>query len=115
ARGARAVPGAGGRGIAREEPRPEESGASARVAGGATLAAGRAMLWLGSALGLRGLAGMGARWVGRAVTLVPRLSESLLGAQEAALRELLREFREGDVESALRHALPLGDPGAGAG
>jgi hypothetical protein len=46
---------------------------------------------------------------------VPRISESLLGRQEAALRELLRQFREGRLEEALRRALPLGEPGGRGG
>ena len=39
----------------------------------------------------------------------------MLGRQEGALRELLRQFREGDVERALRHALPLGGDGGRGG
>jgi hypothetical protein len=41
---------------------------------------------------------------------VPRLSESLVGKQEAALRWLLQQFREGNLEQALRRALPLNSP-----
>ena len=37
----------------------------------------------------------------------PRLSEKVLGQQEASLRELLRRFREGDIENALRRAVPI--------
>jgi hypothetical protein len=43
-----------------------------------------------------------------ALRLVPRLGETVLGKQEAMLRELLRLFREGHVEQALRRALPMG-------
>src|SRR5262249_11043814 len=42
------------------------------------------------------------------------LSEALLGRQEAALRELLRHFREGKLEQALRRALPIGGAGRGS-
>jgi tetratricopeptide (TPR) repeat protein len=65
-------------------------------------------MWLGDKLGWQGLAGAGASLVANALRAVPRLSESVLGKQEAALRELLRQFREGNIEEALRRALPLG-------
>jgi tetratricopeptide (TPR) repeat protein len=51
----------------------------------------------------------------RAVRSVPRLTESILGQQEAALRELLRKFREGKTDEALERALPLGEPGGRGG
>ena len=66
------------------------------------------MVWLGEKLGMKGLAGLGAKWMGAAMGMAPRLSEAVLGRQEGALRDLLREFREGDVEKALRRALPIG-------
>ena len=66
-------------------------------------------------LGIKALADLGARWIGRAVERVPRLTEAMLGKQEGALRELLRQFREGDVDQALRHALPLGGQGGRGG
>ncbi|WP_197446988.1 tetratricopeptide repeat protein [Tautonia plasticadhaerens] len=100
--------GAGGDDIATEETRPEDTGAPRRALGGAAMGAGRGMMWLGRTLGMSGLSGMGARWIGSAMELAPRLGEALLGKQEGALRDLLREFREGDVERALRRALPLG-------
>src|SRR5207253_11485161 len=58
-------------------------------------------------LGLGGLAGAGAGLMQRALDLIPRLSERLMGEQEAALRHLLRDFRDGNIEQALRRALPL--------
>jgi hypothetical protein len=65
------------------------------------------MVWLGRQLNIEGLARLGARLIAQAIRQAPRISEALLGQQEAALRELLRKFREGDTEQALRHALPL--------
>ena len=59
--------------------------------------------------------GSGASWVGRALNRVPRLSEALLDRQAAALRALLNEFRAGDLERALRRALPMGEPGGARG
>jgi tetratricopeptide (TPR) repeat protein len=101
--------------IGTEPPRPEGTGGLARAAGSAAMGLGRALHWLGNALHLRGVASLGAGLIAGALSLAPRLSESLLGKQEAALRELLRCFREGKLEQALRRALPLGgDPARGA-
>jgi tetratricopeptide (TPR) repeat protein len=101
---------AGGSGIGVEPPRPAEAGSGAVLAGHTLAGLGRSLAWLGQHLGLEGLARLGARLVEQAIRQAPRVSEALLGRQEAALRELLRQFREGDVEQALRHALPLGGP-----
>jgi hypothetical protein len=100
---------AGGEGIGEEEPRPEGSSLPARAVGQIKLGLGRRLMRLGQALGLKGLARWGARLVAAALEQVPRLTESLLGKQEAALRALLREFRKGNQEKALRRALPLRD------
>jgi hypothetical protein len=99
----------GGEGIGTDDPRPEESGAPAQVLGNAAYGLGKALAWLGTQLHLRGLARAGANLMNSAMNLAPRLSESLLGRQEASLRDLLREFRQGNIERALRRALPLGD------
>jgi hypothetical protein len=95
-------------------PRPGAGAPGSGVAGGAALGMGQGLMWLGKKLGLKGLARLGARLARRAIESVPRLSESLLGRQEAALRELLRKFREGRLDEALRRALPLNNP-AGRG
>jgi hypothetical protein len=104
-----AVLSAGGAGLGVEEPRPSAGGAVGGAVGRAQSGLGRALLWLGNALGWRGLASAGANLIRRALERSPRLSEDILGRQEAALRELLRQFREGDLEAALRRALPVGD------
>ncbi|HEX8204396.1 MAG TPA: tetratricopeptide repeat protein, partial [Isosphaeraceae bacterium] len=96
---------AAGEPIGTEEPRPEDSGPGAKLLGGAALGAGRGLQWIGGALGMKALADLGAQWVEGAMGIAPRLSEAVLGRQAAALRDLLREFRQGDVERALRHAL----------
>jgi tetratricopeptide (TPR) repeat protein len=88
---------------------PTESGAAATLAGNAALGAGQWLLALGRGLGLPGLTAFGAGWIRRAIELAPQLGESVFGRQEAALRALLREFREGDLERALRHAPSVGD------
>ena len=100
-----------GAGVGTEAPRPDESGAAANLLGRASLGLGRGMAWLGKAFGSNALSAAGASWVERAMRLAPRISEDVLGRQAAALRDLLREFREGDADRALRRALPLADPG----
>jgi tetratricopeptide (TPR) repeat protein len=102
---------AGGEDIATEEPRPDDASLPSKVSGKASFGIGKALINLGNALGWKGLATFGAKMVHSALEKVPRLSESVLGAQEAALRALLREFREGNLEKALRRALPLGSEG----
>jgi hypothetical protein len=97
--------------IGAEAPRPPESSPPAAATGAALSGLGRGLVWLGERLRWRGLARLGARLVQEAVRRAPRVTEALLGAQEAALRELLRRFRAGDVEAALRRALPLAGQG----
>ncbi len=98
----------GGESIGEEAPRPPAAGPGATAAGKAAAGAGRGLMWLGDKLGWKGLAQAGAGLFAWAAALAPRLTESVLGQQEAALRELLRRFRAGDIEEALRRALPLG-------
>ena len=85
------------------------------LAGKAAVGAGKGLMGLGEMLGIKALADLGADWIDRALGKVPQLTEAMLGKQEGALRELLRQFREGDVERALRHALPLGGDGERGG
>jgi tetratricopeptide (TPR) repeat protein len=96
--------------IGTEPPRPDESGHASTLLGRAALGAGKGIARLGGALGSGALSALGAKLMSGAVRLAPRLTEDLLGRQAAALRELLREFREGDVERALRRSLPIGGP-----
>jgi tetratricopeptide (TPR) repeat protein len=98
----------GGEGIATEDPEIPEANLPSKVAGNTLFSLGKGMAWLGNALHIPGLAGLGAKLLAGALSLVPRLSQELLGKQEAMLRNLLREFREGNIEKALRRALPLG-------
>lgn len=104
----------GGEDIGVETPRPAGAGPIVGAAGKAALGVGKGLAWLGQFLRWPGLAKLGAALAGGALRAVPRLSEALLGRQEAALRELLRKFRMGNLEEALRHALPLtNSPGRG--
>lgn len=99
----------GGEGIGEEEPRPDDTGKGKQMKGRAEFAAGRALNGLGRALGMDGLQKAGGRMMGRAFNDSPRITEGLLGKQEAALRDLLRKFEEGRTEEALRRALPVGN------
>lgn len=95
--------------IGTQSPRPEGAGSiGAQIVGTSLFAAGHIMAWLGVKLGLSGIAGKGADMLQKAFDKVPRLSEFLMNQQEAMLRRLLKDFREGRIEDALRRALPLG-------
>jgi hypothetical protein len=104
-------PGEGAGGVVPDELRPTGGSALARAAAGAGLAAAGFLAWLGRQLGAGGLARLGGNLARRALELAPRISERLLGEQEAALRDVLRELQGGDVEKGLRHAPPaVADP-----
>lgn len=92
--------------------RPAESGSPImRAAAGVGLAAAGFLAWLGKQLGAEGLARMGGDLARRMLEYVPRLSDRVLGEQEAALRDVLRELQTGDVEKGLRYAPPaFADP-----
>lgn len=105
-----------GNGSIPEDARPAGGSLGSRASAGAKLAAGQFLNWLGRSLGAPGLAAAGANLARRALEQVPRLSERVLGEQEAALRELLRQFRAGDIERALRRApIAVPDPNAPPG
>jgi tetratricopeptide (TPR) repeat protein len=100
---------AGGTGVGTESPRPPAGSFLGKVGGAAALGAGAALAGLSKVFGGGGALGKAAAWLAdKATALSPRLSEAILGKQEAALRELLRQFRTGNLEAALRRALPLG-------
>jgi tetratricopeptide (TPR) repeat protein len=107
-----AIVGEGGEGIAEEEPRPEGSGPLTNAVAALGAGLGKGLVWLGNLLHWRGLARLGANLVRAAAERVPRLLEDVLGRQETALRQLLKDFREGNLDRALRRALPLGGSGA---
>ncbi len=79
-----------------------------KLIAGALFGMGKGIAKVGKMLKLPGVAGVGAKLLGGAMSMLPDLAAKLMGDQEAALRRLLREFREGDAEKALKHALPLG-------
>jgi tetratricopeptide (TPR) repeat protein len=98
-----------------EDARPPSAPLGRRVVAGIRYGFGQFLGWLGRHLRVPGFARRGADLARRAVEQVPRLTERLLGAQEAALREVLRQLRSGDVEKALRRApVAVPDPDAPA-
>lgn len=105
----------GGAGISVETPRPPGTGPMTELASGATARLGRWLIQLGNKVGWKGLAELGAALIAKAVEVAPRVSEMVIGKQAAALQELLRRFREGDTEEALKRALPLNNKGGGRG
>jgi tetratricopeptide (TPR) repeat protein len=84
------------------------SGTGQSLLGRAGISLGQSAKWLGDKLGLSGLSAWGQQMIAQALTRAPQLTASVLGQQAAALRELLRRFQAGDIETALRHAMPLG-------
>lgn len=105
----------GGADIGTESAQPPDANILSKLFGQALFGLGKSLAWLGKTARVPGLAQVGASLLDTALRWMPRLSERLMGAQAAALRELLRCFRAGDIEEALRRALPLGgDPARGA-
>jgi len=99
----------GGGDIGTQSPRPANAAnVGTQILGTSLFVVGHMMAWLGTQLGLGGIAGKGAEMLQRALDRVPRLSEFLMNQQEALLRNLLKDFREGRIEEALRRAMPLG-------
>jgi len=99
----------GGDGISEETPTLPESTLPKKILGNALFSLGKGIASMGQALNLLGLAGLGAKMLGAAMNMMPALSLKAMSAQNAALRELLRQFQAGNIEEALKHALPLGD------
>jgi tetratricopeptide (TPR) repeat protein len=101
----------GGEGIGEEEPGPEDAGAGRSMLGRMEFTAGRALSGLGRMFGSKGMQEAGGGLMGKGIENDPKRLEGLLGKQESALRDLLRRFREGKIDDALRRALPLGSEG----
>ncbi|MBZ0134734.1 MAG: hypothetical protein K8I27_00005 [Planctomycetes bacterium] len=98
----------GGDGIGEQEPAPDASGTGKSMLGKAEFAAGKVLAKLGGMFGSKGMQQAGGNLIGKGLNHNPKMTEGLMGKQEAALRDLLRKFKEGRVDEALRRALPLG-------
>ncbi|HEX3147969.1 MAG TPA: tetratricopeptide repeat protein [Gemmataceae bacterium] len=107
---------ADGPAIGTDDARPPQVGPGRRVAGHVSAGLGKGLGALGRALGSSKLARLGGKLAGLGAALAPRITEGLLGKQEAALQQLLKKFRSGATDDALRKAIPIGgDPGRGGG
>lgn len=98
----------GSEGVGEEEPTPDESGTGQSMLGKSQFAAGKMLAKLGGMFGSKGMQQAGGNLIGKGLNNNPKMTEGLLGKQEAALRDLLRKFQEGKTDEALRRALPLG-------
>jgi|GEM_PF-3236677 len=105
-----------GTGAVPEDARPPESSTWETIKGQVNLKSGQFLAWIGNMTRLPGLSQFGAEMAKKALESVPRLTEKLLGSQEAALREVLRQLRSGDIEKGLRRApIAISDPQWGSG
>ncbi len=101
--------------IGTESAQPGSTGGvGTQIIGTSLFVAGHLLAWLGTKLGLGGIAARGADLLQKALDKSPRLSKLLMNQQEAMLRWLLKSFQEGRIEEALRRALPLGGDAAGS-
>lgn len=100
--------GPAGQEIGIEEPLAGRPAGTADAASKARFGMGMSLARIGKSLNLQGLARLGFGLIQSALEAAPQLGESILGRQESALRDLLRMFREGAIDEALRRALPLG-------
>lgn len=106
---------AGGAGIGEQPPRPDDASFGDKLKGQANVAAGKALAGLGKLFGLGGLTRKGADMIGKGLNSAPRLAEKFFGSQEAALRDLLRKFQNGQIDDALRRAIPFNQQGSRGG
>jgi len=86
----------------------EDAGTPAgrQIAARAAIGFAKAFAGLGRMLRVPGFVKTGASLAAWAIQRVPRLSAKVFDRQEAALREILRQLREGNIERALRRAPP---------
>jgi tetratricopeptide (TPR) repeat protein len=102
--------------VGTDEPRPDQVNIGRRAIGRAAAGLGKGLGALGKALGSSKLGNLAGKLAGLGAALAPRLTEELLGRQEAALQRLLQKFRGGKTDDALRHAVPIAnDPGRRGG
>jgi hypothetical protein len=94
--------------VGTDDARPPASGAGRRALGKMSAGLGRGIGAIGKAIGSKKLGELGDKLKANGTEIAPRISEGLLGRQEAALQHLLRKFRQGKTDDALRHAVPVG-------
>lgn len=104
---------AGGASIGEGEPGRQSLSLARKIVGQGAQGLGRGLAWLGRLVHLRALARLGAKLAAAGAGLAAQLREKQLGNPRARLQELLDRFRAGDVEQALRQAVPLSEePGS---
>lgn len=105
----------GGPPIGADDARPPSSGAGRRAIGKMSAGLGKGLGAIGKAIGSKKLGDLGDKLKAKGAEIAPRINEDLLGRQEAALQHLLKKFRQGKTDDALRHAVPIGnEPGRGS-
>lgn len=105
----------GGPPVGTEDARPPAVGPGRQALGRLAVGLGKGLGGIGQALGSKMLGNLGEKMKDLGTKAAPRLTEDLLGKQEAALRRLLQKFREGKTDDALRRAVPVGnEPGRGS-
>lgn len=98
-----------------EDARPSAGSKLGQVGAGMLLGAAQFAAWMGKQLNAPGLGTLAGKLARKAVEKVPRITEKILGDQEAALREVLRQLQSGDIEKALKRApIAVGDPSSEA-
>lgn len=93
--------------IGTDDARPPQTGIGKRALGTMSAGLGTGIGALGKAIGSKKLGTLGDKLKAAGTQMSPRLSEDLLGRQEAALQHLLKKFREGKTDDALRRAIPV--------
>ncbi|MBO0697493.1 MAG: hypothetical protein J2P46_03800, partial [Zavarzinella sp.] len=101
--------------VGTDDARPPKVGPGRSALGRASAGLGKGLGAIGKLFGSKKLGQLGSKLAALGAALAPRVSESLLGKQEAALQHLLRKFREGKTDEALRRSVPIGsEPGRGS-
>ena len=109
------LPEAEGEPIGGEDPRPADSSPASKFVGKINHSLGSALAGLGKLAGSEGLAKLGENLQAKGREMAPRLTEGILGKQEAALQNLLDKFKKGNLDEALRQAIPFSNqPGRGS-
>ncbi|WP_020469849.1 hypothetical protein [Zavarzinella formosa] len=101
--------------IGDEDPRPADTSLKNKMIGKSSHALGTGLGALGKLFNSKKLKDLAQRLKDKGIEKAPRLTESILGQQEAALQELLKRFKSGNIDDALRRAVPFGgEPSRGS-
>ncbi|HKB05269.1 MAG TPA: tetratricopeptide repeat protein, partial [Gemmataceae bacterium] len=95
--------------VGTDDARPPQVGLGRGALGRASAGLGKGLGAIGRLVGSKKLSELGGKLAGLGAAMAPRITEGLLGKQEAALQHLLKKFREGKTDEALRHSVPIGN------